>query len=78
MSARWPLVQCCPGDLAKWLRSTTRWPDLAETAQIRHTHVVLAATYFDHDPRNNQLQNLKSLCQRCHMIHDRQRHLAQR
>ena len=55
-----------------------RWPDLVETAQMRHTRVVLAAAHLDHDPRNNRLRNLKSLCQRCHMIHDRPYHLAQR
>jgi hypothetical protein len=55
-----------------------RWPDLVETALIRHTRVILAAAHLDHDPRNNRLRNLKSLCQRCHMIHDRPHHLAQR
>jgi hypothetical protein len=40
--------------------------------------VVLAAAHLDHDPRNNRLRNLRSLCQRCHMIHDRPHHLAQR
>jgi hypothetical protein len=57
---------------------TVRWPDLVETAQIRHTRVVLAATRLDHNPGNNRHYNLKSLCQRCHMIHDRPHHLAQR
>ncbi len=55
-----------------------RWPDLVETAQIRHTRVILAAAHLDHNPRNNRLRNLKSLCQRCHMIHDRPYHLVQR
>ena len=32
----------------------------------------------DHDPRNNRLRNLKSLCQHCHIIHDRPPHLVQR
>jgi len=45
-----------------------RWPDLIELARIRHTRVVLAAAHLDHDPRNNRLRNLKSLCQRCHLI----------
>jgi hypothetical protein len=57
---------------------TARWPDLVEVAQIRHTHVILAAAHLDHNPRNNRLRNLRSLCQRCHMIHDRPHHLAQR
>ena len=55
-----------------------RWPDLIETARIRQTHVVLAAAHLDHDPTNNRRRNLKSLCQRCHLIHDRAYHLAQR
>ena len=40
--------------------------------------MVLAAAHLDHNPRNNRRRNLKSLCQRCHMIHDRPHHLAQR
>jgi hypothetical protein len=53
-----------------------RWPDLDEAAQMRRTRVVLAAAHLDHDPGNNRLGNLKSLCQRCHLIHDRPHHLA--
>ena len=45
---------------------------------MRPTRVVLAAAHLDHDPSNNRLRNLKSLCQRCHMIHDRPHHLARR
>ena len=52
-----------------------RWPDLEEAALMRRTRVVLAAAHLDHDPGNNRLRNLKSLC---HMIHDRLYHLAQR
>jgi hypothetical protein len=39
---------------------------------------VLAAAHLDHDPTNNGLRNLRSLCQRYHLIHDRPHHLAQR
>ena len=45
---------------------------------MRMTRVVLAAAHLDHDPTNNRLRNLRSLCQRCHMLHDRPHHLAQR
>ena len=55
-----------------------RWPDVVEATRIRHTRVVLAAAHLDHDPSNNRLGNLKSLCQRCHMINDRPHHLARR
>ena len=45
---------------------------------MRTTRVVLAAAHLDHDPANNRLRNLRSLCQRCHILHDRPYHLAQR
>ena len=53
-----------------------RWPDIEEAVHMRQTRVILAAAHLDHDPRNNRLRNLKSLCQRCHLIHDRPHHLA--
>jgi hypothetical protein len=45
---------------------------------MRPTRVVLAAAHLDHNPSNNRLRNLKSLCQRCHLINDRPHHLARR
>ena len=42
------------------------------------TKVVLAAAHLDHDPGNNRLRNLKALCQRCHMLHDREEHQRRR
>ena len=42
------------------------------------TRAVLAAAHLDSDPTNNRLKNLRALCQRCHMLHDRSHHLAQR
>jgi hypothetical protein len=57
---------------------SARWPDLEQGAQMRTTHVVLAAAHLDHDPANNRLHNLRSFCQRCHLIHDRPHHLARR
>ena len=45
---------------------------------MRRTRVILAAAHLDHDPSNNRLRNLKSPCQRCHMIHNRPHHLARR
>jgi hypothetical protein len=55
-----------------------RWPDLMETTRFRVTRVVLAAAHLDSDPTNNRPKNLRALCQRCHMLHDRPHHLAQR
>jgi hypothetical protein len=55
-----------------------RWPDLEDLIVVRTTRVVLAAAHLDHNPSYNRLRNLRSLCQRCHMLHDRPYHLAQR
>ena len=46
--------------------------------RLRQTRVILAAAHLDHDPGNNRIGNLRSLCQRCHLIHDRLHDLARR
>ena len=45
---------------------------------VRHTKVVLATAHLDHDPTNDPPRNLKALCQRCHMLHDREEHRRRR
>ena len=81
------LVRCLPDgrwfdeQSATWLDRRgriARWPDLVEATRFRMTRVVLAAAHLDSDPTNNRLNNLRALCQRCHMVHDRPHHLAQR
>lgn len=53
--------------------------DLANPpVEIRTTRVVLATANLDHDPTNNRSRNLKALCQRCHMLHDRLEHHLRR
>ncbi|NHN93617.1 hypothetical protein [Acetobacter sicerae] len=56
----------------------TEGPDLVELIKVHETRVILAAAHLDHDPRNNQLHNLRALCQRCHLVHDRAWHALQR
>jgi hypothetical protein len=38
--------------------------------------VVLAAAHLDHDPSHcgRRHRNVKALCQRCHLLHDRPEH----
>ena len=55
-----------------------RWPDLIEAAGLRSTRVVLATAHLDGNPANNRLRNLRSLCQRCHVLHDVPHHTRQR
>ena len=54
------------------------WPDLIEMTESRITRVILAAAHLNHDPRDNRMRNLHALCQRCHLMHDRQHHRLQR
>ncbi|NHO33504.1 hypothetical protein [Acetobacter fallax] len=68
-------------DIGHWRDArgrATRCPDLIEQIGVRETRVVLAAAHLDHDPRNNRWRNLRALCQRCHLAHDRVWHARQR
>ena len=51
-------------------------PALAEHAPVRTTKVVLAAAHLDHDPAHcgRKHRNVRALCQRCHLLHDRPEH----
>jgi hypothetical protein len=76
------------GDGRWWDEERGHWRDgrgrrlprftLPEGAGVRHTKVVLATAHLDHDPTHNPQRNLKALCQRCHMIHDRPEHQRRR
>jgi hypothetical protein len=51
-------------------------PALAEREGLRTTNVVLAAAHLDHNPSRyvRRHRNIKALCQRCHLLHDRPEH----
>jgi hypothetical protein len=49
-----------------------------DITNLRETRVLLAAAHLDHEPSHNHARNLASLCQRCHLAHDRPHHQAQR
>lgn len=40
--------------------------------------IVLTIAHIDHQPENNQDSNLAALCQKCHLNHDREHHIANR
>ena len=48
----------------------------AEQPPVRTTRVVLAAAHLDHDPGHcgRRHRNVRALCQRCHLLHDRPEH----
>jgi hypothetical protein len=59
-------------------RSLPRPALVNDAIAVRITKVALATAHLDHDPTNNRPRNLKALCQRCHMIHDRDEHRRRR
>ncbi len=40
--------------------------------------VVLTVAHLDHNKKNNTFSNLKALCQRCHLNHDKEHHVYNR
>ncbi|MCB1968993.1 MAG: hypothetical protein H6851_02085 [Geminicoccaceae bacterium] len=54
------------------------WPDVVEYSTVRIRHVRLATAHLDHDPGNSRHENLRALCQRCHLHHDREEHVRRR
>jgi hypothetical protein len=57
-----------------------RWlpPPEAPSPALPRTRVVLACAHLDHDPTRNEGRNLKALCQRYHLMHDRPEHRRRR
>lgn len=42
----------------------------------RWINIVLTIAHLDHTPENCADENLRALCQRCHLKHDREHHAA--
>ncbi len=56
-----------------------RW--LADGPDLKHCRllrVVLTVAHLDHDPRHQDDERCKYLCQRCHLAHDRANNYARR
>jgi hypothetical protein len=45
-----------------------------EPHPITGSKVILTIAHMDHDRENNRFNNLKALCQRCHLMHDIKQH----
>jgi hypothetical protein len=45
---------------------------------VTGSYVILTTAHMDHDKTNNDLSNLRALCQRCHLTHDLAYHTANR
>jgi hypothetical protein len=45
---------------------------------VTGSKVVLTISHLDHNPQNNAPENLRALCQACHLSHDRHEHAENR
>lgn len=45
---------------------------------VTGSKVILTVSHQDHNKANNRDSNLKALCQRCHLRHDRAHHVENR
>lgn len=65
---------CCEG--------TPRFPECRVPNYSQHpdtgSKVVLTIAHLDHTPENNDRNNLKALCQRCHLDYDKEHHAINR
>lgn len=80
---------CHLGDGRWWDEDAQIWKD-GRGRQVRSpspapgfdhrqkTMVYLATAHLDNNPGHNDRRNLKALCQRCHMLHDRDEHRRRR
>jgi hypothetical protein len=59
----------------KGLKDWSYWPEGMESEVwsldgLKSVKIVLTVAHLDHNIANNDFQNLKALCQRCHNQHD--------
>lgn len=52
--------------------------DVFINEKSKHFKIVLTVAHLDHDVNNNDSTNLKALCQRCHLIYDKEHHAINR
>jgi hypothetical protein len=51
---------------------------MLDYTMIRHRRFHLGTAHLDHNPQNSAQRNLRALCQRCHLRHDRLEHRRRR
>lgn len=49
-------------------------PNNGQRKNLRIIRIVLTVAHLDHTPENCADENLKALCQRCHLIYDAKHH----
>lgn len=90
---RWPLIsqrirsiraegRCeCSGECGRAHpggRCEERDGERARWSKDKPVTVVLTVAHLDHQPENNHGDNLRAMCQRCHLTHDAEHHYQTR
>jgi cytochrome c556 len=52
----------------------TMWAKFAKAEKDKFITIVLTIAHLDHDITNNDYNNLKALCQKCHLNYDKEHH----
>jgi 5-methylcytosine-specific restriction endonuclease McrA len=74
----WPLISLTVRELAGW-RCEWCAAEQGKPHPISGSKVVLTVAHLDHTPENcADPDNLKALCQRCHLRYDREHHAKTR
>jgi len=50
------------------------YPDIDDDDDIRIFKIVLTIAHMDHDTTDNRPENLRALCQKCHLNYDKVQH----
>lgn len=58
--------------------SDAGYPVTRVIKQLGLIKIVLTKSHTDHNKHNNDLSNIRHLCQRCHLRHDMDRHIRNR
>ena len=62
----------------EWPKPGEMWWCSGLDVQLRIIRIILTVAHMDHDPANCKAENLKALCQRCHLRYDQQHHAQTR
>lgn len=69
----------CRGECGRGTHGTDRCPNRhGEPAYGTGSKVVLTVAHLDHTPENCDGENLRAMCQGCHLHYDRAHHAATR
>lgn len=57
-----------------WLNTKNRGVGFYITKGDGRIKIILTIAHLDHDVTNNDYENLKALCQKCHLNYDKEHH----